>query len=557
MQIFLDTEQWGRIEITERVAAWEFFTRDGVGWETARIDLGGSLIEQWPLLEHQAEDLVEFYEGMELHWRGFLAGAELNNDSALALNAEGAGLRLRDVGAWRVFSDAGYAYWDADDDPPEGFSADNNNRVYVAGQGDFEDGDEHNVSYPEIGLELGANIVRLVARIELHLLAGAWEAEIRQADGTVLWSATAGTPRTYTLALGGATSGTFKLGDGDTIETAAIAYNAVAGDIETALQAAYSDATITVTAGADFSILFPTGGVLTLTDDSLSGGDTATCVEDATALGEDVDLTVDDTGLVVALRKDGTATGEATFRLTEVLVQTLAGATNSEVAETLLDDAGLTSSVDASSLAVSRALWQEQSRLQAIQEMAALGDGMVAWRFVVYEQAQFGAWPEETTWELRREDLSRWSITWRRDAVHNAVRARLPDGWLSAWVEDADSITRWGRREHVLSLAQTSRAEAERQAQIYLAQYAEALAGLRLEADAYCRTPDGARFPIWNVRAGDVLRLRDLIPDQDLSIRVAETNCRADGIEIVPAGADDRLETLLAVQEQRIVDGSR
>jgi hypothetical protein len=238
--------------------------------------------------------------------------------------------------------------------------------------------------------------------------------------------------------------------------------------------------------------------------------------------------------------------------LTAVVVQTLAEATNSDIVDALLDDAGLTSIVDDSGLAVSRAMWQEQSRLQAIQEMVALGDGSQAWLFVVYETAQFGAWPNDVTWELRREDLSRWSITWRRDAVRNAVRARLSDGWLSDWFEDAESISRWGRREYVLSLPQTSQAEAERQAQIYLAQYAEALSGLRLEVDAYCRTPDGARFPIWNVRAGDVVRLRDLIPDQDVTIRVAETRCRADGVEIVPAGADDRLETLLAVQEQAL-----
>jgi hypothetical protein len=143
--------------------------------------------------------------------------------------------------------------------------------------------------------------------------------------------------------------------------------------------------------------------------------------------------------------------------------------------------------------------------------------------------------------------------------VRNAVRARLPEGWLSAWFEDADSIARWGRREQVLSLAETAQAEAERQAQIYLEQHATALAGLRLEVDAYCRTPDGARFPIWNVRAGDVVRLRDLIPDQDVTIRVAETRCTAAGMEIVPAGADDRLETLLAAQDQelRAVDGVR
>ena len=100
---------------------------------------------------------------------------------------------------------------------------------------------------------------------------------------------------------------------------------------------------------------------------------TATCsVED---IGVDVDLAVDDTSLVVALRKDGTAVGEATFRLTQVVVQTLSGATNSQVVEAILAAAGLSVNVEESGLAVNRALWQEQSRQQAIQEMAQLGDG--------------------------------------------------------------------------------------------------------------------------------------------------------------------------------------
>ena len=561
MQIFLDTEQWGRIEITERVEGWEFSTRDGVGWEAASLGLGGSIIEQWPLLEHQAEDLLEFYEGTELFWRGFLSGAELNEANALALRAEGAGLRLRDVGVWRVFSDAGYAYWFPADDPPEGWMADNNSRVYVEARGDLTDGDEHSVAYPETGLELGATIVRLVARVELTLVTGAWVAEIRQGDGAVLWTASDGTQQTFSLFLDTPTGGTFKLGNGEGIETTDLDYDDSAGDIETALQVAYSDATITVTDDDDFTIVFPTGGAgeFQITDDALTYAVSGTATCSAGDIGVDVDLVVDDEGLVVALRKDGTEAGEAFLRLIQVVVQTLDAPTNSQVAEAVLDAAGLSADVEESGLAVNRALWQEQSRLQALQEMAQLGDGAERWLYVVYETAQFGAWPDEVTWELRREDLSRWSVTWRRDAVRNAVRARLPDGWLSDWFEDAASLLRWGRREIVLNLPATARAEAERLAQIYLEQHATALAGLRLEVDAYCRTPDGALRAIWNVRAGDVVRLRDLIPDQDVTIRVAETRCTAAGMEIVPVGADDRLETILAAQEQelRAVDSRR
>jgi len=91
-----------------------------------------------------------------------------------------------------------------------------------------------------------------------------------------------------------------------------------------------------------------------------------------------------------------------------------------------------------------------------------------------------------------------------------------------------------------------------RLAQVYLTEKAEALAGLNLQSDAYCRTPDGAIHSAYLIRAGDLVRLRDLIPDQDLEIRVAETRATAEGVEVIPAGQDDRLETILAAQEQQL-----
>ena len=64
----------------------------------------------------------------------------------------------------------------------------------------------------------------------------------------------------YDLDLGGATGGTFTLGDGDTIVTDALPYNATAAVIQTALRTAYDDTGILVVGnGADFIISFPSG----------------------------------------------------------------------------------------------------------------------------------------------------------------------------------------------------------------------------------------------------------------------------------------------------------
>ncbi|WP_286952806.1 MULTISPECIES: hypothetical protein [Aminobacterium] len=83
-----------------------------------------------------------------------------------------------------------------------------------------------------------------------------------------------GADEIYDLDLGGASGGTFTLGDGDTIITDALPYNATAAAIQTALRTAYDDTGILVVAnGADFVISFPTGveAELTLGSASLIG----------------------------------------------------------------------------------------------------------------------------------------------------------------------------------------------------------------------------------------------------------------------------------------------
>jgi hypothetical protein len=84
-----------------------------------------------------------------------------------------------------------------------------------------------------------------------------------------------GADEVYDLDLGGATGGTFTLGDDDLIVTSALDYDATAGDIQAALRVVYSEAGIFVTGtSGEFVISFP-GGVeadLTLDTTSLTGG---------------------------------------------------------------------------------------------------------------------------------------------------------------------------------------------------------------------------------------------------------------------------------------------
>ena len=76
-----------------------------------------------------------------------------------------------------------------------------------------------------------------------------------------------GEDEVYDLDLGGASGGTFTLGDGDSKVTSALAYNATAAQIQAALNTAYEEDGIIV---AGTVITFPTGVTATLTLDATS-----------------------------------------------------------------------------------------------------------------------------------------------------------------------------------------------------------------------------------------------------------------------------------------------
>lgn len=76
-----------------------------------------------------------------------------------------------------------------------------------------------------------------------------------------------GEDEVYDLNLGGASGGTFTLGDGDAKVTSALAYNATAAQIQTALNTAYEEDGIIV---AGTVITFPTGVTANLTLDATS-----------------------------------------------------------------------------------------------------------------------------------------------------------------------------------------------------------------------------------------------------------------------------------------------
>ena len=90
-----------------------------------------------------------------------------------------------------------------------------------------------------------------------------------------------GEDEVYILSLGGATGGTFTLGNGSTITTVALDHDATAAGIQSALRTVYSEDGVLVAAGTGtFIISFPTGVIAEMAvQSSLTGGTAATCTK--------------------------------------------------------------------------------------------------------------------------------------------------------------------------------------------------------------------------------------------------------------------------------------
>jgi len=259
-------------------------------------------------------------------------------------------------------------------------------------------------------------------------------------------------------------------------------------------------------------------------------------------------------GLRWVIRRSGATNGFASARLTQVVVRTLYPTTSDGVFSDVIAAAGITAyDVRSTGVTMDQAVYQgRERRWDVVRDVAALGDGSEAWVATVYEQgAALRPWATDPGWLLTPDFVKRSGVQQERADIFNAVRVKLPDGWISGWQTDAGSIARYGRRERTLALPQMSQAQATALAQVYLSDHAEALSGISLDVDLWLQQADGSTWPACFVRAGEVVRLRDLVePFADVDVRVKETLFDGRTMRLVPQGAANRLETMLAAREE-------
>jgi hypothetical protein len=606
IQIFLTTDSLGTLDLTERAESFRFGTLQPGGWWQAQVNVLAPERDLWMLVDAEEPGTLAFVANDDVIWRGDLAGLTLERNK-LAISAEGPAMALKDDEVWRAFADSEYRRWKIIDS--DKFDRDNNNRLYLAMRDSaaYDGAETARLTWPEEAV-FTDRVKRLTAHVEIALERGQCEVGFRS-GATTIWSAAAqgqtvyvrGTDYTIDIsdptkpaliaATGGAITEAQPLRvtyqhDVQTTETfqanlnIAVPLRATANSGSVEVWNEFS--TVQYHAPGDFTmdeaankltILEP--GVIadgqplsvkylvrtTATDELVHANkgvwaklayvpvvDSETVRADGeSTVTYDIDVAVDVSGLEFYLRPT-TPNGKGNAKATQVCVRTIDPSTNQAIISEILAANGIAEAdVRETNLVIDQAVYEGRPGTDVIKDLAFLGDGVESWVCVIYgDGAELRPWSAQSDWMLTRADLASWSIERNRSNVANAVRAKLPDKWISEWFEDRASIARYRRREKTLPLPQTSQAEARRWAQIYLAENANVLSSLRIAAGHLIRKPDNSLWPAVMIRAGDVISLRDLIPDQDLLIRVSETQFNGATMQIVPVGASSRLEVILS-----------
>jgi hypothetical protein len=579
INIYLETQDQGRLDLTERTAAYRFSTINPGGYNECEITLNAPERDVWTLIESAvwAQGVLTMWAGTgEIAWQGTVGAQELGGN-ALTLRAYGQWHDLQKTEIWRAYADSTYTRWLAQDS--DAFALDTSNRLRIATRDgtDYTSGDEAVIRWPQ-SYELGT-IVHIEATVTLSVTSGQWVCGFRDGAGNDIWSQRMSISGTGSVPISevvrrepdgfvvirteprprqvGVSTSFVLTVDDEIVATSSTSVAGIDEDAEVEKRDG-SDVIIGATSETDTN----TGGISEAIQITTQGyrknGDVAAVrgiqlqPERTIRVGMpgEFDVSGAPTSIeffLAALYPGGVAYAEAT----DVIIRTVEPTNSEDVVTLALAQAGIARhDVQSTGIEVNDAVFDGTSTGQdVIRAMALRGDGTNSWLAVIYEDGGiFRAWAEdyEPDWLIVREDARELPISKDVLSVRNAVRGLLPDGTLTAWQEDADSIARYGRRELTLNLDQTTTTEAERLVRVYLNERKEPLVSLEIGAETRIRKPDGSLWPAYLVRAGDVVVLRDFYPHRDEVIRVAETEYDGETLRVLPQGVESRLEVILA-----------
>ena len=168
---------------------------------------------------------------------------------------------------------------------------------------------------------------------------------------------------------------------------------------------------------------------------------------------------------------------------------------------------------------------------QVIDAVLKLGDNQTPprkWYFAVWEARVPYLFPrvtDEVDWEMELRDVAAGGLTLSRSArnlwnrviaLYSAIDPTEGPGArkATAWAEDTDSSGIYGDREYVLSLAGMSDAGADAARDAALEDMKEPSQYTTARFSGWAWDAGKRRRPLYMIRAGDVLRIRDLVPEE-------------------------------------------
>lgn len=201
-----------------------------------------------------------------------------------------------------------------------------------------------------------------------------------------------------------------------------------------------------------------------------------------------------------------------------------------------------------------------------LTRLAALGDNQTPprqWEVGVYEgrALYFRPQKQQRAWYVDATDLS---IARTLEELYNAVAAIYQDASgrrrVTGTSQDATSATRYGLRRVALPTADTTSAtQAGVQRDAYLQDHKDPLPRASIQFDAVYDAA-GARYPLWLVRSGDTITIRNLPPNLSTSVdrvrtfRITHTSydAIADTLAVEPELPPPTLEVMLARRAEGI-----
>lgn len=193
-----------------------------------------------------------------------------------------------------------------------------------------------------------------------------------------------------------------------------------------------------------------------------------------------------------------------------------------------------------------------------LTRLATLGDSATPpgqWEIGIWRNSQLHFRPRGTDARQWYVDAANPEIERSLSAVWNSAYSRYNSGAsVTATADDGASIARYGvTRRRALSSRTTNTTQAERERDAALADGATPIPRASVPIDAIY-TASGTRAPLWAVRSGDTLTVRNLPPeagdiiDRIRTFRIAETRyaCESDRLTVTPESPLPTLDTLVA-----------